>query len=434
MRLNLLIAAGVLALAGCQNSTAGGDPGVAAELRTAARDPRVRQFYEARSWATAWTDQSAERLGAAIGDAERHGLDPEALQPRIANGASPAARDSALTLAALTYADALARGRTDPARLRTIYEIPRPNPDLAAGLARALDGNDVVGWLNGLAPQDEEYRALSGAYLQKRREIAAANGRPAPELIADAVTLAVNLERRRWLDRAPAPTRIDVDTGAATLAYFRDNRLADSRRVVVGQVGKETPSLASPMVRLIANPTWTVPVSIQRNEIEPRGRGYMARNRMAFRGRAIVQAPGPHNSLGLVKFDLRNTHAIYLHDTPAKGLFGADERHRSHGCVRVMDALGFAQLIARDEGVLDQWTSAQRRGRGEDGQEEYRERPINLPRPIPVRLLYHTAHVENGRVVIVRDVYGWDEAVARALGLPAGPRRAARGRYNDLGP
>ena len=119
---------------------------------------------------------------------------------------------------------------------------------------------------------------------------------------------------------------------------------------------------------------------------------------------------------------------------PAKGLFGADERHRSHGCVRVMDALGFAQLIARDEGVLEQWTRAQRRERNEEGEEEYVERAIDLPRPIPVRLLYYTARVENGRVVIVRDAYGWDEAVARALGLPAGPRRAARARFDDVGP
>ncbi|HST37637.1 MAG TPA: murein L,D-transpeptidase, partial [Allosphingosinicella sp.] len=103
-------------------------------------------------------------------------------------------------------------------------------------------------------------------------------------------------------------------------------------------------------------------------------------------------------------------------------------------CVRVMDALGFAQLIARDEGVLEQWTSAQRRTRNDEGEEEYRERGIELPRPIPVRLLYHTAHVENGRVVIVRDAYGWDAAVARALGLPVGPIRAARARFNDLGP
>ena len=58
-------------------------------------------------------------------------------------------------------------------------------------------------------------------------------------------TLAVNLERRRWLPRdAPPPTRIDVNTAAATLTYWRDGGIADQRRVVAGQPGNETPQLA----------------------------------------------------------------------------------------------------------------------------------------------------------------------------------------------
>ncbi|HST35723.1 MAG TPA: L,D-transpeptidase family protein, partial [Allosphingosinicella sp.] len=302
MRLKIWIAAALAALAGCHVQQ-DGSPEAAAELRAAATGQQVRRFYESRGWALAWTGEGrAEALDNAISEAERHGLDPEPFRPRIANGASPAARDAALTKAALGYAEALARGRTDPVRLRTPYEIPRPNPDLAAGLAHALDVGNLQDWLERLAPQTEEYRALSDAYLEARRRIAAANGRPDQRLLADATTLAVNLERRRWLDREPDETRIDVDTGAAMLFYIRGNRIADSRRVVVGQPGKETPGLASPMVRLVANPTWTVPVSIQRAEIEPRGRGYMARNRMEYRGRAIVQSPGPHNSLGLVKF------------------------------------------------------------------------------------------------------------------------------------
>ena len=48
------------------------------------------------------------------------------------------AHDAALTLAALSYAEALARGRTDPTRLSRPYTLPRPNPDLAAGLSGAL--------------------------------------------------------------------------------------------------------------------------------------------------------------------------------------------------------------------------------------------------------------------------------------------------------
>jgi len=426
--------AALAVLAGCANQQGQAEPAgdAVAELRAAAADPGVARFYAARGWRTAWSDESAAALDAAIGQAEQHGLDPAGLRPRIAAGASPAERDAARTKAALAYAEALARGRADPARLHRPYTIPRPEPDLIAGLNGALDGGDPGAWLSGLAPQDDEYRLLSQAYVEARRRIAGAQGAAPAALVANARTLAINLERRRWLERTPPATRIDVNTGAATLTYWRDGRVADARRVVVGEPGNETPGLASPLYRLVANPTWTVPRSIEEEEIVPKGEAYMARNDMERRDGRIVQAPGPRNSLGLVKFDMQNEHAIYLHDTPAKALFGQDERHASHGCVRVQDALGFARLIATHEGVLEEWERA--RAKDDDEEEQYEEAFVALPRPIPVRLLYYTAWIENGRVVIAPDPYGWDDEVARALGLPAGPRRAAQRRERDMGP
>ncbi|HYI64573.1 MAG TPA: L,D-transpeptidase family protein [Allosphingosinicella sp.] len=376
--------------------------------------------------ATAWTRENEAALTEALGTAERHALNRDDYLGPLAR-AGPGQRDAALRRAALAYAQALARGRADPARLSEHYSVPRPGggADLGAGLDRALAGNGLAGWLAGLAPQDDEYRALSEAYVQANAQLAAAEGRPAPALVDRARTLAVNLERRRWLERTPPGTRIDVNTGAATLIYWRDGRAADTRRVVVGEPGNETPELGSPLYRLVANPTWTVPRSIQEEEIEPKGEAYMRRQNMEWRDGWIVQQPGPRNSLGLVKFDLQNDQAIYLHDTPAKSLFGEAERHASHGCVRVQDALGFARMIAQDAGVLDDWNEARAKGD---------EAFVPLPRPIPVRLLYHTAFVANGRVTIVPDAYGWDEDVAEALGLPARPRRAAQRRARDLGP
>jgi murein L,D-transpeptidase YcbB/YkuD len=202
------------------------------------------------------------------------------------------------------------------------------------------------------------------------------------------------------------------------------------------------------MFQLIANPTWTVPRSIGMSA------GYMARHRITVRGERRIQPSGPGNALGLVKFDLRNGHAIYLHDTPSKSLFLRDERHASHGCVRVHDALEFAEIIARDEGVLQQWQRAQRapqsrprRASSESGEAgempaqperpRYVQRWIPLPREIPVRLLYHTAFVENGQVRFVRDVYGRDDRVAIALGLQPRVRPARTGTGGapaDVGP
>ena len=429
MRAKIWLAAGLIALAGCGGQSgqgsgpaANGPDAAAAALRAAATDPRAARFYEARGWRTAWTRQSEEELIRAIGGAEQHGLDKSTFLAPVQQAGSGAAHDAALSLAALGYAEALARGRTDPARIRPPYTLPRPAPDLAAGLGGALDHGQLTPWLAGLAPQDDEYRALSQAYVEANRQVAAAQGNPPADLLTRARTLAVNLERRRWLERTPPATRIDVNTGAAMLTYWRDGAAADSRRVVVGEPGRETPQLASPLYRLAANPTWTVPRSIEKEVSSPAA---MRRHHMEWRDGWIVQQSGPANSLGLVKFDLRNDQEIYLHDTPAKALFARPDRHASHGCVRVFDALGFARMIAGDEGVLDRWTQAL-----DTGEESF----VPLPHPIPVRLFYQTAYVDNGRVVIVPDVYGWDEDVAEALGLPRRARPAARAPVQDLGP
>ena len=150
----------------------------------------------------------------------------------------------------------------------------------------------------------------------------------------------------------------------------------------------------------------------------------MARNRITVRNGRRVQPSGPRNALGLVKFDLRNGHAIYLHDTPSKSLFLRDERHASHGCVRVHDALAFAEMIARGQRHIRAMAARPAAARGPTRRESrrYVQRWLPLQREIPVRLLYHTAYVENGRVVIVRDVYGRDAASPRRS-ASARPRR-----------
>lgn len=506
--------AALLVLGGCtvQGQSGDGGNGLAAvqpsrvtadELRAAVRDPEVRRFYEARNWQPAWNAGTAGELIAAIEGAPAHGLTRRMFLGEVPAADAPAAREAALSAAALAYAKALAGGRVDPGRVSEIYTVPRPEVDVLAGLNSALAENEVGDWLGGLAPQDAEYRRLSQAYvaaarqaMQSRPRAAVANGediRPggrdsrvpaiAAALAADgyfqpaqgqqapqgygeemvaavrrvqedygltpdgvidadtlaainegaferARTLAVNLERRRWLVREAPATRIDVNTAAATLTYWRDNAIADQRKVVVGEPDNETPELGSPLFRLVANPTWTVPRSIQTEEIAPKGAGYMARNNMEWRDGWIVQKAGPTNSLGLVKFDMQNDHAIYLHDTPAKALFGEDMRHFSHGCVRVDDALGFARMIAEQEGVLDEWE----RARANEGDELREDVFVRLPRPIPVRLMYQTAFVEGDRVRYRLDSYGWDDRVAQALGLQSRGRRPAPLREGDVGP
>jgi murein L,D-transpeptidase YcbB/YkuD len=241
-----------------------------------------------------------------------------------------------------------------------------------------------------------------------------------------ARAIAVNMERLRWLERSPAPTRIDVNLAAARLSYWRDGKLVDTRKVVVGEPGKETPQIAAPIFRLVANPTWTVPRSVQQKEIAGKGAGYLRANHMVWKDGWIVQQSGPKNSLGLVKFDMKDDQAIYLHDTPAKALFTQVQRQRSHGCVRVEDALGFAERLAQDEGLTDAWHAARATGK---------ETFVKLPREIPVRLIYQTVLLdEDGNPIVRSDPYQWNDRVATALGLPGGTSYKLKTNETDVGP
>src|SRR3954468_7106501 len=137
-----------------------------ADLQAAVTDPRVKRFYEARGWAPVWSKELAKDLTGAFADAERHALQGAAYVRDVKEGSTPAEREAALTRNALDYADALANGAVDPKKVFDPYTVERGKVDVAAGLQQAVQGGKVREWLASLAPQDEEYRALSDAYVR----------------------------------------------------------------------------------------------------------------------------------------------------------------------------------------------------------------------------------------------------------------------------
>lgn len=435
-----------------------------------------------------WNHKTEQQLRDAIAEAPANGLKPELFLKGGEEGA-------ALTEAALKYASALANGYSDPSQLHEVYTIPHPKVDVRQGLTDAIQKGDVKAWLESLAPQTDEYRALSQAHLHylqlaakaqsqpiadgkpikagsrdaridQIRAALIANGTIAPpqqptskpgaahaapaasgdHYSADLVTgvksvqaewglkpdgviggatldalnagpgyrarqLAIAMERLRWLPRNAPATRIDVNTAGSFLDYWKDGAHADHRAVVEGEPDKPTPQLQAPIVRLVAKPEWRVPEGIGVKELETKSPGWLADQGYVQKDGKWVQQSGPKNSLGLVKFDMDDKEAIYLHDTPAKPIFALDERHRSHGCVRVQGAVDFATSIAQEQGVFDKF---------EEAMSQDDETFIKLKTPIPVRLLYQTAFWDGSRVQFRRDIYGWDDNVAKALGLEPG--------------
>ena len=226
-------------------------------------------------------------------------------------------------------------------------------------------------------------------------------------VITRAAQIRANLERLRWLPREEPSTRVDVNTAAATMVYYRDGQPAMTMRSASGKPGDETPMLASKIDVIVLNPPWNVPEGIAQEELYPKGEAYLAANNFTQVDGRLVQQPGPESALGLVKFDFKNPYAVYLHDTPAKAAFEKDRRAVSHGCVRLQHALAFARTLLADNG----WSEARLNEALATGE----TRHVKLDKPVPVRLLYLTAFPDNGRIAFRQDTYGWDGDLLRLL-------------------
>jgi murein L,D-transpeptidase YcbB/YkuD len=347
---------------------------------------------------------------------------------------------------ALSDAYVAVRARGFPRSARPIAAGPpiapgASDPRVRAIVHRLVDHGDLDR-LPVRAKGKAKVKAKPGLYtpaiVAAVKQVQAENGL-APDGVVDAATLrvinsglgpkartlAVNLERLRWFARDPAQNRIDVNIATAELSIYEAGAVVDRRKVIVGAPGHETPPIEASFSRIVVNPPWYVPPDIARREILPKGRSYMARHGMVWRDGRIVQRPGRSSALGQVKFDLQDGHAIYLHDTPEKRLFGRAGRHLSHGCVRVENAVGLAQTLASTTG---------RTADLEDALASNATHTVSLGAEIPVRLFYLTAFAENGVVRYAADVYGWDDEVAQALGLGAAVRRQRPQASVDEGP
>ena len=88
------------------------------------------------------------------------------------------------------------------------------------------------------------------------------------------------MERLRWLPRDPPKTRIDVNTAAAILDYWRDGQHVDHRKVIDGEPDKPTPQLQAPIFRLVANPPGPCPRASREKEIGDKSPAWLAEKRL----------------------------------------------------------------------------------------------------------------------------------------------------------
>ena len=170
---------------------------------------------------------------------------------------------------------------------------------------------------------------------------------------------------------------------------------------------------------MIIHPTWTVPRSIIKESVgaliannpgRARAQGYRWTGSGA--SLSVVQDFGPGNSLGAMKMDMPNPHAIFLHDTPAKALFGRPVRALSHGCIRTERATEFAILMSILQAGTDHRDAANLFKAGLNTR-------IAFVDPVQVYINYFTiASTGDGKLNSFADVYGRDKPVIASLAKP----------------
>ena len=372
-----------------------------------------------------WSLPDARALLATINSIAEDGLipadyRPEALRTAIAAGPGPDL-DAAASKSFVWLAEDLRDGRT-PMTSRVQWFAVDPdvdvNPTLAL-MARALETHDVAGVLTGLAPTYPDYQALKAALAVTPRAEA-----------RKRASIQANMDRWRWLPRDLGVLFLITNVPEFQLRLATRDRIVRTYRTIVGKPGRTaTPQLAEHVQNVVFNPTWTVPQSIVvgeglgarliGNPASALRQGYKV-SRAANGVITVVQQPGPNNSLGVMKIDMPNPHAIYLHDTPNHNLFNLPVRALSHGCVRTERAqeLGMTMAMLGADLTPEQVTEYALSGK-------YTK--VAMTKTFPVYIGYFTmAQDITGKLTSFNDLYGRDAPVLASFNQPRAMKTGQR--------
>lgn len=200
---------------------------------------------------------------------------------------------------------------------------------------------------------------------------------------------------------------------------------------VVGKPDRPSPTLTSSIYQVSFNPVWTLPPTVIREDLIPKGRDLQKKgtpllvkygidafdgsgrkldptkvnfNSQAVYGYRFSQQPGKDNPLGFAKLEFGNAHSVYMHDTPSARLFNKTYRAASSGCIRVENMEKLVRWVLKDDG---EWSASRIAEVKETGER------INakLKKGVALHWVYVTAWAsEDGVVHFRRDIYGRDQA------------------------
>jgi L,D-transpeptidase YcbB len=228
-------------------------------------------------------------------------------------------------------------------------------------------------------------------------------------------TMSGNLGARYVMCNIPAARIEAIESGVAVSRHT----------AVVGKPERPSPDINSKIVEVNFNPFWTVPVSIVRRDLIPKMQAepdYLTSNRIRIfdqHGEELTpsqinwysqdavnyrfkQDPGDFNSLGSIRINFPSKDGVYMHDTPAKNLFGEDMRFDSSGCVRVQNVRELVNwLLVETPG----WSRQEIDAVIKSGE----RKDARLSKPVPLYWVYVTAWATPDGVTQFReDIYNRD--------------------------
>ena len=324
------------------------------------------------------------------------------------------------------------------------YNIKAPSAEHIAAWMSAVKKGNSAQFVANLVPKNHIYQetvqrlfamspngsvATKSAKAKKVKGQAANAGASNSAASSSFYKLALNAQRLRIIPSFN--NGIFVNIPSYQLFYFRDGNLALQSKVIVGRDDRRTPVMYSKLSNVVVNPPWNVPTTILTKDIVPKlarnpaladslnyeifdGAGnkvnprsvnwsqYINAKSVPYR---IRQKAGDDSALGRYKFNMPSSNAIYLHDTPNRGLFGRTDRALSSGCVRVEQADALATILLKEAG----W-SVDKKGQVLASQ---KTTSAQIRSDNPVYLYYVTSWVENGTVYSLPDIYKLDTNIPK---------------------
>jgi len=184
--------------------------------------------------------------------------------------------------------------------------------------------------------------------------------------------LETNLVRLRSFSHGLGNRYVTANIPAASVETVENGEVVTHHMAGVGKIDRQSPVMQTKAIQVNFNPFWTVPSSVIRKDLIPKMQAdpnYLRDNHIRVYGKNNEELQpeqinwrslealnfrfrqdigGDFNSLGVVRIDIANPYGVYMHDTPAKGVFGDDFRFVSSGCIRLQNVRDYVAWLLKE--------------------------------------------------------------------------------------